>query len=388
MLEVADIFRRFGEQYRRTHKLPIRMLKVMRAIESCRTAVLGGHVDECEACGHVHISYNSCRNRHCPKCQGLKKEKWIKERNKDLLPVPYYHVVFTIPSELNDIALRNQREVYNILFQSVSETLLTLGKDPKYLGAEIGFITILHTWGQNLMNHPHIHCIVPSGGLSIQTGKWVAGSKSFFMPVKVLSRMFKGKFLYYLKKIYKNETLKFSGTTAYYSKQEVFQELIDKLYQKEWVVYSKIPFGGPKQVIEYLGRYTHKVAISNNRIIKISDNDVTFKWKDYRDKNNKKRMTLDNSEFIRRFLLHVLPEGFMKIRHYGILSNRNRNTKLKKCKEQLQVQLGDKESEEKSWKEILPEITGGNLKICPKCKNGQMQIRKTLWTMKYCSQAP
>ena len=364
------------------------MLKVMRAIESCRTAALGGHVDACKACGHIHISYNSCRNRHCPKCQGLSKEKWIKERNKDLLPVPYYHVVFTIPSELNDIVLRNQRELYNILFRAVSETLMTLGKEPKYLGAEIGFISILHTWGQNLMDHPHIHCIVPSGGLSVQTGKWTTGSEKFFMPVKVLSRMFRGKLLYYLKRAYKNEKLKFSGTIFHLGKREVFQQLIDKLYNKEWVVYSKPPFGGPKQVIEYLGRYTHKVAISNDRIIKVSDAGVIFKWRDYKDKNKYKKMTLNGSEFIRRFLLHVLPEGFMKIRHYGLLSNKNRNTKLKECKEQLQVQSDDMQVEEKSWHDMLFEITGINLSFCPNCKIGQMQPRKTLWPMHYRLQAP
>jgi hypothetical protein len=383
MLEVADLFRQFGMQYRNNHRLPIRMLKVMKAIESCRTSALGGHVDECEACGHVHISYNSCRNRHCPKCQGVAKEKWIKERNKDLLPVPYYHVVFTIPSELNDIVLRNQRELYNIFFRAVSETLTTLGKDPKYLGAEIGFIAILHTWGQNLMNHHHIHCIVPSGGLSVQTGEWITGNKKFFIPVKVLSRMFRGKFLYYLKKAYKNEELKFHGNIAAINKREIFQELIDALYSKEWVVYSKIPFGGPKQVIEYLGRYTHKVAISNERIINISDRGVTFKWRDYRDKNNKKKMTLDGSEFIRRFLLHVLPEGFMKIRHYGLLSNRNRNTRLKECKEWLQMQLSDVQIIEESQDELLVEGTGINIKMCSKCKKRQMQLKGTVWPTRH-----
>ena len=388
MPEVADIFRQHGDQYRKTHRLPIRMLKVMRAIESCRTAALGGHIDECTACGHVHISYNSCRNRHCPKCQGLAKEKWIRERNKDLLPVPYYHVVFTIPSELNDIVLRNQRELYNTLFRAVSETLMTLGKEEKYLGAEIGFITILHTWGQNLMDHPHIHCIVPSGGLSVQTRKWITGSKKFFIPVKVLSRMFRGKILCYLKRAYKNEKLKFPGTTSHISQPEVFQQLIDKLYNKEWVVYSKIPFGGPKQVIEYLGRYTHKVAISNDRIIKITDAGVTFKWRDYRDKNNYKKITLDASEFIRRFLLHVLPGGFMKIRHYGLLSNRNRNTKLRECKELLQVQSEDIRAEEKSWHDIPLETIETNPSFCSKCKKQKMKIRKMLWPINYHPQAP
>ena len=292
-------------------------------------------------------------------------------------------MVFTIPSELNDIALRNQREIYNILFRAVSETLTTLGKDPKYLGAEIGFISILHTWGQNLMDHPHIHCIVPSGGVSVQTGKWITGNRKFFIPVKVLSRMFRGKLLYYLKKAYKNEVLKFHGNIAHFHKREVFQELIDKLYSKEWVVYSKIPFGGPKQVIEYLGRYTHKVAISNERIERISDRGVTFKWRDYRDKNNKKKMTLDGSEFIRRFLLHVLPEGFMKIRHYGLLSNRNRKTKLKECKEELQMQSNDIQVIEERQDELSVEGTGTNIKICSKCKRGQMHPKETIGPIRH-----
>jgi hypothetical protein len=289
--EVADIFRRYSP----AHKLPLAHLRTMHAIETRRTAYLGGHVNEC---GNIKISYNSCRNRHCPKCQFLKKEKWVEARGKELLPIEYFHVVFTLPDELNPLALRNRKAVYNILFKAASETLTELAKTR--LGVQAGFITVLATWGQKLMDHPHLHCIVSGGGLSQR--KWIS-----LFPVKVMSRLFRGKFLSFLKKARMEEHL------------EDFTSFLKGLYAKEWVVYSKPPFNGPENVLGYLGRYTHRIAITNHRIIGIEDGKISFRWKDYADGNTQKVMALEPSEFIRRFLLHVLPDG---LRHFGFLSNR------------------------------------------------------------------
>jgi len=377
MIEVQDIFRQHGENYMRTHKLPPHILKTIINIEDCRTAALGGHIDECEDCGESRISYNSCRNRHCPKCQTLAKERWLDARKNDLLPVPYFHIVFTIPKELNYLTLLNQKAMYSILFKASSETLLELARDKKYLGSEIGFTMILHTWGQNLMNHPHIHCIVPSGGLSLNNNGWINSKKDFLMPVKVVSRKFRGKFLSYLKEEYKNNTdLVFTGETEELKRKDVFQCYMDKLYKTEWVVYCKPPFGSAEHVLEYLGRYTHRVAISNNRIIALENDYVVFKWRDYRDNNNEKFMTLCADEFIRRFLMHILPPKFVKIRHYGILSNRNRITKLKKCKLLLKVSNVKKQStiSKLSIAELILKLTGKDIFACPICK-GKM-VRK------------
>ena len=367
-IEVADIFRQFGKTYRESRKLPIHMHRVMNAIEKCRTAELGGHVDECDSCGHKKISYNSCRNRHCPKCQGLAREKWINARKEDLLPVKYFHVVFTIPNEINQIALRNQKIIYDILFKASAETLMELTRDNKYLGAETGFISILHTWSQNLMDHPHIHCIIPGGGLSLDGRHWVHSKKKFLLPVKVLSRLFRGKFLFYLKEAWQLGKINFAGKINWLSIERQFQNLINELYQKEWIVYCKQAFKSPMQVIEYLGRYTHRVAISNNRIIKIEQGKVTFQWKDYKDNNKNKFMTIDANEFIRRFLLHILPDKFVKIRHYGLLSNRNRKTKLKSCQRILGDPLKDAANEAANF----GDINSFKLLICPCCSNGRM----------------
>lgn len=380
MIEVQDIFRQHGENYMRTHKLPPHILKTIINIEDCRTAALGGHVDECEDCGEIKISYNSCRNRHCPKCQTLAKERWLDARKNDLLPVPYFHIVFTIPKELNYLTLLNQKAIYSILFKASSKTLLELARDKKYLGSEIGFTMILHTWGQNLMNHPHIHCIVPSGGLSLNTNGWINSKKDFLMPVKVVSRKFRGKFLSYLKEEYKNNTdLVFTGETEELKRKDVFQYYIDKLYKTEWVVYCKPPFGSAEHVLEYLGRYTHRVAISNNRIIALENDYVVFKWRDYSDNNNEKFMTLCADEFIRRFLMHILPPKFVKIRHYGILSNRNRITKLKKCKLLLKVSNVKEQStiSKLSIAELILKLTGKDIFACPICK-GKMLRKERL----------
>lgn len=379
MTEVQDIFAEYGEKYCRNHKLPIHIRNVVNNIVACRTSQLGGHVDECDECGHTRISYNSCRNRHCPKCQTLTKEKWLENRKDDLLPISYFHVVFTIPEELNYLTLTNQKELYSILFKATSETLLELSKDIKYLGAEIGFTSILHTWGQNLMNYPHVHCIVPSGGLSLDGTRWISSKKDFFIPVRVLSRKFRSKFLYYLKKeYYTNPKLKFTGDAEELIDKDVFQCFIDKLYRKEWVVYCKPPFSSAEHVLEYLGRYTHRVAISNNRIVALENGYVVFKWRDYRDNNKQKFMTVTAEEFIRRFLMHVLPSKFVKIRHYGFLSNRNRITKLKKCKRILKVTIKKKEDIlNLSTAELLFKLTGIDLNKCP-CCNGRMETRKKL----------
>ena len=372
MIEVQDILYKHGEDYRKNHRLPLNVLKAMAAIEACRTAELGGHVDECDECGHIRISYNSCRNRHCPKCQTLAKERWLEARKEDLLPVGYFHVVFTIPEELNYLSLTNQKELYSILFQASSETLLELGRDKKYLGAEIGFTSILHTWGQNLMHHPHVHCVVPSGGLSLDGIRWINSKNDFFIPVKVLSRKFRGKFLYYLKQAYYANKLKLTENYQELIEKHVFQCFMDKMYNKEWVVYCKPPFSSAEHVLQYLGRYTHRVAISNNRLVAFDNGYVAFKWRDYRDKNTQKFMTVTAEEFIRRFLMHILPDKFVKIRHYGILSNRNRETKLKKCKRLIGVVFKITSTIKLSSKELLFKLTGINLDICPCCSKGKM----------------
>lgn len=314
MPEVQDIFRLYGEAYRETHKLPLPVLKATSAIECCRTAQLGGHTDICDECGYTKISYNSCRNRHCPKCQNLAKERWIDNQKSDLLDVGYFHVVFTIPDALNTLVFQNQKELYSLLFRAVAETLQELSADKKYLGATVGFTSILHTWGQNLMYHPHLHCIVPGGGLN-SIGKWVSSPKKFFLPVKALSRKFRGKFLFYLKQA----KLDFFGEQSYLSTPDNFNAFLSLLYKKEWYVYCKPPFKDAACVVEYLGRYTHRVAISNSRILNIENGNVCFKWRDYKDNNKWKVMTVSAAEFIRRFLIHILPARFMKIRHYGLL---------------------------------------------------------------------
>ena len=379
-IEVADIFRQFGPAYRQSHRLPLRHLRAMNAIECCRTAALGGHVEQCDVCGHIRISYNSCRNRHCPKCQSLPREKWLAARKRDLLPVEYFHIVFTIPDLLNPLALRNQRVVYSLLFKAASEALLALSKDPKHLGAEIGFISILHTWGQNLMDHPHLHCLVPGGGLSLDGQRWISSRGGFFLPVKVLSRLFRGKFLFYLKEAYRADKLKFVGRICLMGDKREFQKMLDQLYRKQWVLYCKPPFRSPKQLLEYLGRYTHRVAISNHRLVKVEQGKVTFRWRDYGDGNKNKQMSLEAFEFIRRFLLHILPNNFVKIRHYGLLSNRNRKTKLRRCQKILGSIPNEKQqsTESESWERLLFELTGIDPRICPCCKKGRMVNREIL----------
>ena len=387
-VEVADIFCKHGHAYRVSNKMPLNQIRTMRAIERCRTAELGGHIDECDCCGRIKISYNSCRNRHCPKCQFLKKEKWLEQRKEDLLPVPYFHVVFTIPAKLNPLVLRNKRVLYDILFRSVSETLIELARDPKHLGGQIGFICILHTWGQNLMDHPHIHCIVTGGGLSYDGKRWLSCRKGFFIPVKVLSRLFRGKVLDYLRESWESEELKFTGAIAQLQDPAQFSALLKDLYGREWVVYAKPPFKDPEMLLDYLGRYTHRIAIGNHRIIKMQDGEVSFLWRDYSDRNKNKIMRLHASEFIRRFLLHVLPARFVKIRYYGLLANRNSKSMLSQCRRLLAVNVKVRNKNvTETWQEFLLRVCRIDLIKCPFCKKGRM-IRKEVILPVRCNSPP
>jgi putative transposase/transposase-like zinc-binding protein len=375
-LEVADIFRRHGAEYRRSHDaiLFTDQRRAMRAIELCRTAALGGHRDQCDRCGHERISYNSCRNRHCPKCQSLTKAKWLEARQAELLPIEYFHVVFTIPERIAFLALQNKRVLYKILFRAASETLLTIAADPKHLGARIGFLAVLHTWGQNLLHHPHLHCVVPGGGISHDGRRWVACRRGFFLPVRVLSRMFRGKFLAYLKQAFEHGKLRFNGKLELLADPAAFTALLQSARKTEWVVYSKPPFGGPAQVLDYLGRYTHRVAISNHRLVRLEDGKVTFRWKNYARGNHIGLMTLDVAEFMRRFLLHILPRGFTRLRHYGLLSNRDRSRKLATCRELLHQSDGTGAGPQQTpdWKARYEALTGESLDRCPCCHLGRM----------------
>lgn len=378
-LELGDIFRDYGSAYRASHSLPLYQLKAMGAIEACRTQILGGHLEVCENCGVEVPAYNSCRNRHCPKCGWLVKEKWLMARKNELLPVSYFHVVLTLPDLLNPLVLYNQRQMYDLLFRAGSETLLALGRDPKHLGGEIGFIAILHTWGQNLIDHPHLHCLMPCGGLSEDEMEWNYPKKSkkkkkFFVHVHVISDLFKKKYLHYLNEAYQAGELKLEGEIAHLEQRAEFKQLLDKLYEKQWVTYCKNPLGGPELVLEYLSRYIHRVAISNHRLIKIEDGRVYFKWKNYRKGDRLETTSLEVNEFIRRFLLHILPPGYFRIRYYGLLASRNRE-KLRLCQEILGAVPLSKDSEnheEKSWQELFWELTGIEPERCPYCKKGRL----------------
>jgi putative transposase/transposase-like zinc-binding protein len=334
-VELADIFRQHGPAYREAHALPLHQLKLMQAIETCRTAALGGHVQQCDQCDHIRVSYNSCRNRHCPKCQGQARAEWLEKRKAELLPVEYFHVVFTLPEPLAAIAYQNKAAVYDILFRTAAETLLTIARDPQHLGAEIGFFAVLHTWGQNLHHHPHLHCVVPGGGLSRDHERWIACRPGFFLPVRVLSRLFRRLFLEALQKAFQADQLQFFSHLEPLRDPAAFAAYLKPLRETEWVVYAKPPFGGPEQVLTYLGRYTHRVAISNQRLASLQDGKVSFQWKDYRHHNRAKTMTLEAEEFIRRFLLHALPPQFQRIRNYGFLANSHRREKLALCQQLL-----------------------------------------------------
>lgn len=364
--ELAGIFRQYGEAYRLSHSLPLEQLRVLRAIEICRTATLGGHAEKCGHCDYSRIAYNSCRNRHCPKCQNTERAKWLESRRGELLPVEYFHVVFTIPEQLARIAFQNKEAVYGILFRAAAETLATIARDPKHLGCEIGFFGVLHTWGQNLLHHPHVHFVVPGGGLS-PDGKWLRCRPGFFLPVRVLSRLFRRLFLKALDEAFRKEQLEFFGAMESLKEPKAFRDYLAPLQETEWVVYAKPPFGGPQQVLEYLGRYTHRVAISNHRIRNASNGQVSFQWKDYRAGSRQKQrlMTLAADEFIRRFLLHTLPAGFQRIRYFGLLANRFRKEKLAACRQLLNGPMY----------ELLPEtakIDIVSFHRCPQCRIGML----------------
>jgi len=375
-LEVADIFRQVGPAYRQDHadSLSSGQRRVMRDIERCRTAELGGHVEQCDACGHQRISFNSCRSRHCPKCQSLTRAQWLEDRQAELLPVEYFHVVFTVPQQIAAIAYQNKAVLYDILFRATAETLRTIAADPKHLGAEIGFIAILHTWGQNLMHHPHLHCVVPGGGISPDREHWVACRPGFFLPVRVLSRLFRRLFLEQLQQAFVNGELQFFNSLEALHKPAAFARYLAPVEHAEWVVYAKAPFGGPQHVLEYLGRYTHRVAISNNRLLDFTDGTVTFQWKDYRHESRHKVMRLDAQEFVRRFLLHVLPSGFQRIRHYGLLANCHREAKLEQSRQLLAAPapVAELPAEPLDYRDRYERLTGVSLRDCPHCHQGHM----------------
>ena len=371
--ELADIFREFGYTYRKAHTLLYSHLKVMRDIEVCRTSYLGGHMKVCSLCGYEHPSYNSCGNRHCPKCQSLAKVRWVKKREEELLPVDYFHNVFTLPHKINVLARSNKKALYDILFKSVSETLLEFGENG--LGGKIGFISILHTWDQKLLEHIHLHCIISAGALSADKKRWISPSNpDFLFSVKALSKVFRGKFLDYLKKAYTKGELTFAGKSLEYESKEGFSALIDGLYKVDWIVYSKKPFAGPKKVLDYLGRYAFRTAISNERIRDVKDGKVTFTYRDRRDNNRLKDCTVSVEEFIRRFLGHVLPSFYTRIRHFGFLSNRNRKQNISCLKKLLGVSGETEEMPEQSMEELMLELTGKDLSKCPRCKVGTMTI--------------
>lgn len=381
-LEVADVFRKYGEDYRKQHGsgMSLDQHRAMRAIEICRTAALGGHIDECDECAHQVISYNSCRNRSCPKCQGLAKAKWLQARKAELLPVEYFHIVFTLPNLLAPLAYQNKEVIHNILFKATAKTLLTIGADSKHLGAEIGFLAILHTWGQNLMYHPHLHCVVPGGGLSPDGKEWIPCRSGFFLPVRVLSRLFRNLFLKYLRKAFKKGKLHFSNNIIDLATPKEFELLLTECQKTDWVVYSKRPFAGPDSVLDYLGRYTHRIAISNNRLLNMEDGKVTFTWKNYKKKGKRQIMTLEADEFIRRFLIHVPPSGFVRIRYYGFLANRHRKDKLKLCRTNLgEPEVIEKnETEAKDWGDHLQSLTGKDPFACPNCGKGRLNLKEDL----------
>jgi hypothetical protein len=364
-LEVADVFRQHGQEFlnRWGDVLSPQQRRALRDIGACRTAALGTHVEQCDHCGHQEIAYQSCRNRHCPKCHSRTRDEWLRDRAEEILPVPYCHVVFTLPHELAPLALQNPRVIYGILFRAVAESLLEMAADPKRLGARIGFLAVLHTWSQKLEAHPHIHCVVPAGGISLDGQRWISPrKKKFFLPVKPLGYLFRGKLLAFLEEAFAENRLEFHGQLRELAHPVRFQHLLSTLQDKEWVVYVKPPFGGPQQVLRYLARYTHRVAISNGRLLGLENGRVRFRWRDSQHGNQTKETSLDAVEFIRRFLLHILPSGFVKIRHFGFLSNRNRKTIIQRSRELLPPSA------------MEAFVVEPHLPLCPVCKVGHLHV--------------
>jgi hypothetical protein len=356
-LEVADIVRTYGTAFVKQHHrwLTALHLKVLRAIVACRTAALGGHVEQCDSCGQRAISYNSCLNRHCPKCQAAARQTWLAERSAELLPVPYYHVVFTLPHLLAPLALQNKALVYGLLFRAAAETLLQIAADPQHLGAEIGFLAVLHTWGQTLLHHPHVHCVVPGGGLSPDHRRWIPCGHKFFLPVTVLGVVFRGKFLHALEQAFKKHKLTLAGQLTPLQSPADFAARLRAAAHRNWVVYAKRPFAGPAQVLTYLSRYTHRIAIANSRLVAMANGRITFRWRDYAPGHQTRTMTLEANEFLPRFLLHVLPVSFVRIRYFGLLANRHRAQLMELCRSHLQTSPP-------------PPITGGIGHLCQHCR--------------------
>ena len=377
-LEVADVFRRYGQTYRDQHgaSMSAQQRRVMAAIQACRTAALGGHLERCDQCGHERNCFNSCRDRHCPKCQSLARAQWIEDRQAELLEVPYFHVVFTVPEEIGTIAYQNKEVIYGILFHATAETLRIIAADPQHLGAQIGFFAVLHTWGSNLIHHPHLHCVVPGGGLSPDGQRWVSCRPGFFLPVRVLSRLFRRLFLQSLQKVFDAGKLHFFAALEPLRESPAFIQLLARAKASAWVVYAKRPFAGSQQVLDYVGRYTHRVAISNNRLVDIENGQVSFQWKDYRNGSAVKTMTLSADEFIRRFLLHVLPNGFQRIRYYGFLGNRYRKQKLDQCRRLLGTPPPAQHATaiESDYRDRYEILTGCSLRQCPQCQIGHMVL--------------
>ena len=372
-LEVADIFRKYGQKYRKNNFLSSEQAKTMRHIETCRTAVLGGHIEACNHCGFEKNAYNSCRDRHCPKCQTLVKEKWLIARKAELLPCPYFHNVFTLPHELNPLILANKQVMLSMLFAAVKETLQVFAADPQWrLVGQLGIISVLHTWNQKLMDHFHLHCIIPAGALTLNKKKWVAVKNKYLFKVQSLAKEFQKRYLKKLVKAYKQEKLNFYGRASVFENQKTFSQLIKTVENKQWMAYSKQPFGGPEQVLDYLGRYTHRVAITNNRITAIEDDKVTFTYKDRSDENKTKELTVNAAEFIRRYLLHILPSGFMKIRYFGFLASANKKKCIPLIQRLIEPNFEFVEKQEETIQEMMLRLTGHDISRCPKCGKGKM----------------
>lgn len=369
---VNEVFRQFYSRYRQQHKPSFQQAKAARDIMNCRTAALGGCAYECDQCGHTVVRYNSCRNRHCPTCQGVAKAIWVEQRTRDILNAPYFHVVFTLPSQLHTLVYQNQELLYGLMYRAVAGTLAELSGDPKYLGAQIGFFSLLHTWGQDLHYHPHIHVVVLAGGLT-KENQWKSCSQKFFIPVKVLAKKFRGKFLAGLKQYYQQNQLCFFNDLKPYQHSQGFKKLLDPCYAQNWYTYTKKTFSGPLAVVKYLGRYTHRIAIANTRIIAMDEDTVTISVKDYKEDNRDKTLILKGEEFIRRFLMHILPKGFVKIRHYGILANRNKSTKLELCRKLTLSPAYKSRFEGMDTGEIMCLLFGRDVRLCSECGKGKLK---------------
>ncbi|MBU0675538.1 MAG: IS91 family transposase [Proteobacteria bacterium] len=377
--EVADIFRKYGHDYRQNNFLSSNQYKAMRHIEMCRTAALGGHTEACNHCGFEQNSYNSCRDRHCPKCQTLVKEKWLNARKAELLPCPYFHNVFTLPHELNPLILINKKVMLAILFAAVKETLQVFARDPQWrLVGQLGFISVLHTWNQKLTDHFHMHCIIPAGVLSFDKKGWIAGRVNYLFGIEPLAKEYQKRYLHKLEKAYAKEELSFRGAAATFADKQQFERLLNTLWDKQWITYSKQPFGGPEQVLEYLGRYTHRVAITNNRILSIEDGMITFNYRDRTDENKVKELTVKAAEFIRRYLLHILPNGFMKIRYFGFLASTNKKTSIALLRQLINLDAELTEKMKETVQEMMLRLTGVDIFCCPECGKGKMIIIKEL----------